>query len=91
MKDNGSFYYWGPLLFRITLSPEDIQALKKLCKEARLEKKDHRKELAGIIKEELLINSEKYTEIIKPYLETYQLTYQNQKIHNQLFDLKKYY
>ena len=77
MKDNGSFYYWGPLLFRITLSPKDIQALKNICKEARLEQTDHRTKLAGIIKEELLINSEKYTEIIKPYLENYQMTYQN--------------
>jgi len=77
MKDNGRFYYWGPLLFRVTLSPEDIQALKNVCNEARLEKKDHNKKLVGIIKEELLINSEKYTEIVKPYLEKYQMAYQN--------------
>ena len=40
MKDNGLFYYWGPLLFKITLSTKDIQALKNVCNEARLKKKD---------------------------------------------------
>jgi len=77
MKEKGNFYYWGPLLFRITLSPEDIQALKNVCKEARLEQRDNRKHLAGIIKEELLINTVKYTEIVKPYLEAYQDAFKN--------------
>jgi len=77
MKDDGLFYYWGPLLFKITLSTEDIKALKKVCEEARLHQQDHRKHLAGIIKEELVVDPVRYTKIIKPYLEKYQVAYQN--------------
>ena len=81
MKDNGLFYYWGPLLFKITLSTKDIQALKNVCNEARLKKKDqdfsatHKQVLSML--EFHRVDAEKYTNIIKPYLGSYQAAYRS--------------
>ena len=60
-----SFYYWGPLLFRTTVSKEDIDRLKSICSKDKT--KDFRKKLAGIIDHEYEIDIQKYTNIISPY------------------------
>jgi len=77
MIKEGRFYYWGPLLFKITLRNEEIQALKKLCDEAQLKKIDASKNLVGVIKEELTINKKKYAAILKPYFDAYLVSYKN--------------
>ena len=63
------FYYWGPLLCKFKVSPEELKQLKKLCKKNK--KFDHRKELAGVIENEYTINRHAYQRIISPYLQAY--------------------
>tara|TARA_R100001244_G_scaffold62324_1_gene52041 strand:- start:17 stop:607 length:591 start_codon:yes stop_codon:yes gene_type:complete len=77
MIKEARFYYWGPLLLKIILRNEEIQALKKLCNEAQLKKIDHRKHLVGVIKEELTIDKKKYAAIVEPYLDSYLVSYEN--------------
>ena len=67
-----TFFHWGPLLFRTTIKPNDIKALRKLCDESNEDWTDN---LAGIIKGEYKIKSEDYTKIIKPYLRAYGIAY----------------
>jgi len=77
MIKEARFYYWGPLLFKTKLDKGDVEALKKLCNEAQLKKIDARKDLVGVIKEELNINKKKYAAITKPYLDAYSVSYKN--------------
>tara|TARA_R110002167_G_C12380601_1_gene624982 strand:- start:54 stop:644 length:591 start_codon:yes stop_codon:yes gene_type:complete len=77
MLTEGSFYYWGPLLFKAKLINSDIIALTKLCHEAKLKKIDRRQDLVGVIKNEFSVDIKKYTAIIKPYLNLYKTAYRN--------------
>ena len=63
--NNYNFYYWGPLLFKVKLKPNDLKQCVKLCskKESLVNEK-----LAGVIKHEHYISSNKYYKIIEPYL-----------------------
>ena len=67
-----TMYHWGPLLFRTTIRPDDIKALKDLCNKSKEVWSDN---LAGIIKGEYKIDSGAYTKIITPYLKAYQKAY----------------
>ena len=69
MIHNGQFYYWGPLLFRTTISSEDILKLKSICH--KNPENDFRKELAGILKYEYTIDPHKFISIIGPYLKEF--------------------
>lgn len=71
MKEKGVFHFWGPLLFRIKVSAKDVDALKHLSSQARLNQLDYRKNLAGVIAEELEVDQRKYTNIVQPYLDAY--------------------
>ena len=62
-KLNYTIFHWGPLLFRTTIKPNDIKALRELCDESNEVWSDN---LAGIIKGEYKSKSETYTKIIKP-------------------------
>ena len=69
MIPDWQFNYWGPLLFRTTISSEDVLKLKSICrKEPKL---DHRTRLAGLIKDEYAIDHHKFLSIIEPYLKDF--------------------
>jgi len=68
-----NFFYWGPLLLKIKLQPEDLKACAKLCSKKSSLVDD---ELAGVIKHEHYISSHKYYKIINPYLNSFQHGYE---------------
>ena len=63
------FYYWGPLLYQSKLSNNDINKLLSLC--VKNKNNDFRKNLAGHIKEEYLIDTEKFSNIIFSYFKQF--------------------
>jgi hypothetical protein len=69
------FYYWGPLLFQTKVNDNDIDKILSLC--VKEKDKDHRKKLAGHIKEEYAINSNELNNIIKPYFNDYLQNFTN--------------
>tara|TARA_R110000824_G_scaffold137102_1_gene301140 strand:+ start:4418 stop:5014 length:597 start_codon:yes stop_codon:yes gene_type:complete len=69
MIPDWQFYYWGPLLFRTTISSEDILKLKSICH--KNPENDFRKKLAGILKYEYTIDPHKFISIIGPYLKEF--------------------
>jgi len=62
------FFYWGPLLFRIKLSKEDLKKCAKLCSK---ESSFVNTTLAGVIQHEHYVNPSKYSKIIELYLESF--------------------
>tara|TARA_R110000851_G_scaffold159547_1_gene302789 strand:- start:2517 stop:3110 length:594 start_codon:yes stop_codon:yes gene_type:complete len=68
-KINYEYFHWGPFLYKTKLLPEEIKQIKSLCKKDK--KKDMRKTLAGVIKNEYSINEKKLFPIIFPYLDSY--------------------
>jgi len=67
------FFYWGPLLCKIKLPPADLKKFAKLCtkKESFVNEK-----LAGVIKHEHYISSQKFYEAIDPHLISFRHCYQ---------------
>jgi uncharacterized protein (TIGR02466 family) len=70
-----SFYYWGPLLFKIKVKEEDIKNIYQICKKDK--SKDFRNQLAGIIEQEYLIDEKIYFEIIKKYIDPFKNAFTN--------------
>jgi len=67
-----NFYYWGPLLFKIKLRPDDLKACAKLCsKKASLINNT----LAGVIKHEHYVSTRKYYKVLDPYLNSFRRGY----------------
>lgn len=64
-----NFFHWGPFLYKTKLTDEEIKQIKFLCKKNK--KKDYRKHLAGLIKQEYGINNKKLFPIIFNYLNSY--------------------
>tara|TARA_R110000803_G_scaffold59922_1_gene118955 strand:- start:2173 stop:2787 length:615 start_codon:yes stop_codon:yes gene_type:complete len=62
---NYNFFYWGPLLFKIKLSPFDLEACAKLCTKKT---KKFNKFLVGMIEHEHYVNPQTFQKILKPYL-----------------------
>tara|TARA_R100000988_G_scaffold81804_1_gene45056 strand:+ start:49 stop:627 length:579 start_codon:yes stop_codon:yes gene_type:complete len=60
-----SFYYWGPLLFKVKLKPNDLKQCAKLCSKKASRVNDR---LAGVIKHEHYISTAQYSNILDPYL-----------------------
>ena len=67
-----NFYYWGPLLFKVKMVPQDLKKCIKLCS-----KKSSfvNETLAGVIKHEHYVSSSKFAKIIEPYLNTFSQCY----------------
>jgi len=60
-----NFFYWGPLLFKIKMRPEDVKKCFELCSK----KSNYVSEiLAGQIKHQHYVNAPQYSKIINPYL-----------------------
>jgi len=68
-----NFFYWGPLLFKIKLRPDDLKACAKLCSKKSSLVND---ELAGFIEHEHYTSSHKYYKIINPYLDPFRHGYE---------------
>ena len=65
-----SFIYSGPLLYKSSLSKEDVSALLKVCKDNKKVKHNHN--LAGAIKDEYLIEDvESVALILNKYMENF--------------------
>jgi hypothetical protein len=72
---NYEFFHWGPFLYKTSLKQKEIEQIKSLCKKNK--KKDYRKHLAGLIKQEYTISNEKLFPLILPYLQSYSQAYLN--------------
>ena len=68
----GKFFYWGPLLFKIKLQPQDLEKCAKLCSKKSSEVNDS---LAGVIKHQHYVSSHQYYKIIDPYLGAFRHAY----------------
>jgi len=71
---NYNYYHWGPFLYKTVLELEELEKIKKLCSK---KSKDYRKNLAGLIKHEHIVDSKKILPIIYPYLKSYLKAYSN--------------
>ena len=69
---NYNFYHWGPFLYKTSLDQGEINQIKKLCSK---KSKDHRKNLAGLIKHEHEVDVKKLFPIIFSYLNSYSQAY----------------
>ena len=65
-------YHWGPLLFKTKIRPKDLTAFKKLCSKSTESWTDN---LAGIIDDELIVDTPEYTKLVTPYLKVYANAY----------------
>ena len=65
-------HHWGPLLFKTKVSLQDVKKLKKICYAAT---ENWSENLAGIIKDQRLIDKKKYIDIVGPYFRAYQDAY----------------
>ena len=61
------FFYWGPLLFKTELRPQDLKKSAKLCSKKSSFVNDT---LAGVIKHQHYISTHEYYKIITPYLDS---------------------
>lgn len=70
------YYYTGPLIFKSTLLPTDVEFLLSLCKKDKKQK--YNKKLAGLIKEEYGITDyKKINKLLDPYLNLFKEAYEN--------------
>jgi hypothetical protein len=65
---NYNFYHWGPFLYKTSLNQEEINQIKKICSK---KSKDYRKNLAGLIKHEHVVDVKKLFPIINSYVKSY--------------------
>jgi uncharacterized protein (TIGR02466 family) len=79
MNKEYNFYYWGPFLFKMKMSPEEIQKILSFCKKDK--KLDVRQELAGHINEEYSLNNENIFPLLILYVQLYlKARYEHMKI-----------
>ena len=62
------YYYWGPLLYNVKL---DKNFCSELQERGSKSKKDHRKNLAGLLKQEYSIDKDKLFPILSAYFNSY--------------------
>ena len=67
------FSYWGPMLFKIKLPSRDLKKCAQLCNKKSSFVNDA---LAGIIKHQHYISSQKFCDIIDPYLTSFRHCFQ---------------
>jgi len=73
--------FFGPFLMQTKLTDKELAAVKKLCVKSK--KRDFRKKLAGVIKEEFYIDKNKFEKIIQEYLHCYK--YGHEKFYSWIF------
>ena len=62
------YSHWGPFLYKTSLEPEELKKIKKLCSK---KSKDYRQNLAGLIRNEYVVDAKKVFPIIYPYVKSY--------------------
>ena len=67
------FSYWGPMLFKIKLPSQDLKKCAQLCNKKSSFVNDT---LAGVIKHQHYISSQKLYDIIDPYLTSFRHCFQ---------------
>tara|TARA_R110000751_G_scaffold247172_1_gene346995 strand:+ start:38 stop:646 length:609 start_codon:yes stop_codon:yes gene_type:complete len=67
------FSYWGPMLFKIKLPSQDLKKCAQLCNKKSSFVNDT---LAGVIKHQHYISSQKFYDIIDPYLTSFRHCFQ---------------
>ena len=67
------FSYWGPMLFKIKLPSQDLKKCAPLCNKKSSLVNDT---LAGVIKHQHYISSQKFYDIIDPYLTSFRQCFQ---------------
>ena len=67
-----NFYYWGPLLFKTKIQPEDLKKCANLCSKKASLVNDT---LAGAIKHEHYVSPNAFIKIINPYLNIFAEAY----------------
>ena len=67
------FSYWGPMLFKIKLLSQDLKKYAQLCSKKSSFVNDT---LAGVIKHQHYISSQKFYDIIDPYLTSFRHCFQ---------------
>ena len=71
---NYGIIYSGPLLFKVKISQEDINSIKKLF--IKNKKFSHNKNLASLIAHTYRINDlDSFYEVLAPYLDTFKIAY----------------
>ena len=65
--------YSGPLLFKSKLTNQDVKNILSLCKKDK--RKSNNKNLAGLIKDEYLIDEIAFNDILQPYFEAFYIAY----------------
>jgi hypothetical protein len=65
---NYNYYHWGPFLYKTIINQNELKEIKKLCSK---KSKDYRKNLAGLIKHEYIVDTKKIFPIVYPYLKSY--------------------
>ena len=68
-----NFYYWGPLLFRVKMAPQDLKKCVKLCSKKSSNIKDT---LAGVIQHQHYISPKVYCKILNPYIGSFRHCYE---------------
>ena len=81
---NYNFFHWGPFLYKTSLTKEELKKINNLCSKKN---RDYRKNLAGIIKHEHVINSKAIFPILFPYFQSY---FQAFNEHYGQINTKKY-
>ena len=69
MNIEHNYYQWGPFLYKTKLSDKEIETTISFC--IKDKKLDHRKNLAGHIDNEYLLNNENVFKILLPYIKDY--------------------
>ena len=69
-----NFFYWGPLLFKIKLQPQDLKAYTKLCSKKSSSINDS---LAGVIKHQHYVSPHNFYKITEPYLKSFRHAHQH--------------
>ena len=69
------FYYSGPLVYHTELNKNDLNSLKKICLKDKT--KDCKKDLAGHLNHEYLIDKNVFNQIINKYLLEYEVAFKN--------------
>jgi len=67
------FSYWGPMLFKIKLSSQDLKKCAPLCNKKSSFVNDT---LAGVIEHQHYISAQKFYDIINPYLNSFRHSFQ---------------
>ena len=84
------FFYWGPFLIHMKITPEECQMILEEGKKCRNKSNDKRSELAGHLAEEYsLTDTKKIMGWFKKYLDTYVVGYNKWRLESHILQKQK--